>query len=147
MMSGTLGEVQTTRLSRSSTSAALPTTATLLGTEPAAGKLATVVVLRVAVTEAEAPQTAKEVAAAAETVVLPVVAEVVSEELVEAVVEGGLSEVVQVRVLLQHQREASHKPMAASLPLTSSDTPCSFFGLTNDSSEICLAGSSMTSCL
>jgi hypothetical protein len=115
-MSGTPGEVQTTRLSRSSTSAVHPTTATLLDTEPVAGKLATVAVLRVAVTEAEAPQTAKEVAVAVEAVVvLPVVAEVVSEDLAEAVVEGGLSGVVRVKVLLQHQREASHKPMTASL--------------------------------
>jgi hypothetical protein len=117
-MSGTLGEVQTTRLSRSSTSVAHPTTATLLDTALAVGRLATVVAPRVAVTAAEVPQTARVVAAVAEPVaVLPVEAVVVSGELAEAVEDGVLSGAVRVKVQLQHQREASHKPMAASFTL------------------------------
>jgi hypothetical protein len=66
------------------------------------------VAFRVVVTEVEAPQTARVVAAVAEAVaVLLVVDEVANEVLAEAVVEGDHSEVV--RVLLRLRLEASHK--------------------------------------
>jgi hypothetical protein len=83
------------------------------GTALAAGKQALAAVPRVVVTEAEAPPTAKVVAAVAEAVAVvhPVAPEVVSAVSVadEAVVavDGDLSGAVRKELL--HQREASHK--------------------------------------
>jgi hypothetical protein len=102
---------------------------------PAAGRQAPVEVSRVAleVTEAEVPQTAREVAAAVEAVAVhPVVPEVVSAADVAAAEEDVVHSEVGRKVLL-HQREASHKPPLRSQhaypTLTTSDTP--FFELAN----------------
>lgn len=111
--SGTLGAAQITRPSRCTTSAALVPTS--LGTEPAAGKPAPVVASQAAATEVEVPQTARVVAAVAEAVaVLLVVDEVASEAHAEAAEEGDHSEVV--KVLPQHQQEASHKHCLTAPP-------------------------------